>query len=71
MKGRIRTDAAQLHVIDAVDDVGHQHNLDAGLVQVVDGLPFHIKEVAYLAVRVGCVADAVKLEKKRRLLYTF
>jgi hypothetical protein len=55
-------DAAHLLVVDTVDDSGHRHNLDVGLVQVIDGLQLHIEEVAHLAVRVGGVADAVNLE---------
>ncbi len=37
-------------------------DVDAGFVQVVDGLQFHVEQVADLAVRVGGVADAVELE---------
>jgi hypothetical protein len=64
-------DTSHCYVIDTVDVVGHRHNLDAVLVQVVDGLQFHIEEVAHLAVRIDGVADAVKPEIKKRLLYTF
>ena len=55
-------DAAHLLVVDAVDDGGDGHDFHAGLVQVVDGLQLHVKQVAHLAVRVGGVADAVELE---------
>ena len=55
-------DVANLLVVDAVDDRRHGNDVDAGFVQVVDGLELHIKEVADLAVRVGGVADAVELE---------
>ena len=55
-------DAAHLLVVDAVDDGGDGDDLDAGFVQIVDGLELHVEEVADLAVRVGGVADAVELE---------
>ncbi len=55
-------DAANLLVVDAVDDGGDGNDVDAGLVQVVDGLELHVERVADLAVRVGGVADAVELE---------
>ena len=55
-------DAAHLLVVDAVDDGGDGHDLDAGFVQIVDGLQLDVEEVADLAVRVGGVADAVELE---------
>ncbi len=55
-------DAAHLLVVDAVDDGGYGNDVDAGLVQVVDGLELHVERVADLAVRVGGVADAVELQ---------
>ena len=55
-------DAAHLLVVDAVDDGGDGNDLDAGFVQVVDGLQLDVEQVADLAVRVGGVADAVELE---------
>ena len=55
-------DAADLLVVDAVDDGGDGNDFNAGFVQVVDGLELHVEEVADLAVRVGRVADAVELE---------
>ena len=55
-------DAADLLVVDAVDDGRHRDDIDAGFVKVGDGLELHVKEVADLAVRVGGVADAIKLE---------
>ena len=55
-------DAANLLVVDAVDDGGDGDDVDAGLVQVVDGLELHVERVADLAVRVGGVADAVELQ---------
>src|SRR6185312_11326474 len=54
-------DAADLLVVDAVDDGRNGDDVDAGLVQVVDGLELHVERVADLAVRVGSVADAVEL----------
>ena len=58
-------DASHLYVIDTVDAVGHRHNPGAVLVQIVDGLQFHIREFAHLAVRIGGIADAVKPEIKK------
>ncbi len=55
-------DAANLLVVDAVDDRRYGNDVDAGLVQVVDGLELHVERVADLAVRVGGVADTVELE---------
>ena len=55
-------DAAHLLVVDAVDDGGDGDDVDAGFVQVVDGLQLYVEQVADLAVRVGGVADAVELE---------
>ena len=55
-------DAANLLVVDAVDDAGHGNDVHAGLMQVVDGLQLYIERVADLAVRVSSVADAVELQ---------
>ena len=55
-------DAADLLVVDAVDDGHDGDDVDAGLVQVLDGLELHVEQVADLAVRVGGVADAVELQ---------
>ena len=55
-------DGADLLVIDGVDQCRHQHDLDAGLVQVVDNFEFYVKEVADLPVAVGGVADTVELQ---------
>src|SRR4029077_12572519 len=55
-------DAADLLVVDAVDDCRYGDDVDAGLVQVVDGLELHVERIADLAVRVGGVADAVELQ---------
>ena len=55
-------DAAHLLVVDAVHDGGDGHDLNAGLVKIVDGLQFYVEEVADFAMRVGGVADAVELE---------
>ena len=55
-------DAADLLVVDAVDDGDDGDDVDAGLVQVLDGLQLHVEQVADLAVRVGGVADAVELQ---------
>src|SRR6266566_4966822 len=55
-------DAANLLVVNAVDDGGDGNDVDAGLVEIVDGLELHVERVADLAVRVGRVADAVELQ---------
>src|SRR5665213_4545583 len=55
-------DVANLLVVDAVDDGGDGNDFDAGFVEVVDGLELDVKQVANLAVTVGRVADAVKLQ---------
>ena len=55
-------DAADLLVVDAVDDGGDGHDVDAGFMQIVDGLQLHVEQVADFAMRVGGVADAVELE---------
>jgi hypothetical protein len=67
-------DPADLLVVDPVHDRHDRNDFDARLVQVVDRLQLHIKQVAHLAVRVGRVADPVKLQVRiphtgfRRLL---
>ena len=37
-------------------------DVDAGLIEVVDGLELYVKGIANFAVRVGGIADAVELE---------
>jgi len=41
---------------------GDGNDIDASLIQIVDRLQLDVERVAHLAVRVGCVADAVELE---------
>ena len=55
-------DASHLLVVQVVDDGDDRHDLDAGLVQVLDGLQLHVEQVADQAMRVGGVADAVELQ---------
>ena len=55
-------DAADLLVVDAVDDGDDRHDVDAGAVQVLDRPQLDVEQVADAAVRVGRVADAVELE---------
>ena len=55
-------DVANLLVVDAVDDGSDGHDVDAGFVQVVDGLQLYVEQVAYLTVGVGGVADAIELQ---------
>src|SRR6516162_5243829 len=55
-------DAADLLVIQTVDDGYHRHDLDPRLMQVLDRLQLYVKQVADEAMRVGSVADAVELK---------
>ncbi len=55
-------DAADLLVVQAVDDRHDGDDVDAGAVQVLNRLELHVEEIADAAVRVGRVADAVELE---------
>ena len=55
-------DAADLLVVDAVDDRDDRHDVDAGAPQVLDRAQLHVEQVADAAVRVGGVADAVELQ---------
>ncbi len=55
-------DPPHLLVVDAVDDGDDRHDLDAGGVQVLDGLQLNVEQVAYGAVRIGRIADAVELQ---------
>ena len=51
-----------LIVVDAVDQCGYQHNLNARFMQVVDCPHLHIEQIADLTMAVGIVAHAVKLQ---------
>ncbi len=55
-------DASDLLVVDAVHNGDHGNDFDAGFVQVLDGLQFHIEQVADGAVCVGGVADTIELQ---------
>ena len=55
-------DAADLLVVDAVDDRDDRDDVDAGAVEVLDRAQLDVEQVADAAVRVGRVADAVELE---------
>ena len=55
-------DAADLLVVDAVDDRDDRDDVDAGAVEVLDRAQLHVEQVADAAVRVGGVADAVELQ---------
>ena len=55
-------DASDLLVVDAVDDGDDRNDVDAGVVQVLDRAELDVEEVADAAMRVGRVADAVKLQ---------
>ena len=51
-----------LVVVDRVDQCRHQHDLHPRGMQVVDGPQLDVEQIADLAVAVGVVADAVKLQ---------
>src|SRR5205085_7374976 len=55
-------DAPDLLVVDAVQNGRDRNNIDAGFMQVLDGLQLDVEQVADLAVGVGGIADAVKLQ---------
>ncbi len=55
-------DLADLVVVDAVDDRGHQRDVDAVLVEVLDRAQLDVVEVTDLAVLVVLVPDPVELE---------
>ena len=55
-------DRPDLVVVDPVDERDHEDDLDPRLVHVLDGAQLHVKQVADVAVAVGIVPDAVKLQ---------
>src|SRR6266481_4101846 len=55
-------DPAYLLIVDAVNDGGDGNNVHAVFMQILDGAKLHVKQVADLAVRVGGIADTVKLQ---------
>ena len=55
-------DAADLLVVDAVDDRHDRDDIDAGGPEVLDRAQLDVEQVADQAVRVGGVADAVELQ---------
>ncbi len=55
-------DASDLLVVDAVDDRRYGNDVDASLVQVMNGLQLYVEGVSNLAMRVGCVTDTVELQ---------
>ncbi len=55
-------DRTDLVIIDAIHERRHEHDFDSCLVDIVDRLQLDIEEIAYLAVAVGGVSDAVKLQ---------
>src|SRR5581483_23508 len=55
-------DAPDLLVVDAVHDGGDGHDVHAVGVKVFDGAQLDVEQVADFAVRVGGVANAVKLQ---------
>jgi len=55
-------DRPHLIVVHVVDDGHHQHDLNSGLVHVLNRAQLHVKQVADLPVAVRVVADAVELQ---------
>src|SRR3954462_11423490 len=55
-------DLANLLIVDTVHDGGDGNDVNAGSVQVLDGANLYVKHVADFAVRIGRVADTVKLQ---------
>src|SRR6267378_7549589 len=53
---------SDLVVIDAVDQCGNEHNLNARFMQVIDCTHLHIEQIANLAMAVGVITNSVKLE---------
>src|SRR5581483_411593 len=55
-------DAADLLIINTVDDSHNRHDLDTGTMQVIDRLQLHVEQIPDLAVRVRGIADAIELQ---------
>ena len=49
-------------IVHAVDDRRHERDVDSELLHVFDRPKLDVEEIADAAVRVGRVADAVKLQ---------
>ncbi len=54
--------AADLLVVEAVDDGDDRHDVHARGMEVLDGAQFDVEQVAHASMRVGGVADAVELQ---------
>src|SRR2546427_6268265 len=59
---RETNDRSNLIIVDAVNQRGHQDNLDSRLVQIVYGPQLNVKKVPHLTMTVRVVTDAVKLK---------
>src|SRR5215472_541793 len=55
-------DAADLFVVDAIDDRDHRHDTDAGIGQILDRAQLYIEKISYAAMRVRAITDAVELQ---------
>jgi hypothetical protein len=53
---------AHLLIVDSIDDRDDRHDLHTRIVQVVDGLEFHVEQVADQPVRIGFVSDSIELQ---------
>src|SRR6185503_6499310 len=54
--------ASDLLVVDAVHDRRYGNDLNASVVQVVNGFELYIEQIADFSVRIGGIADSVELE---------
>src|SRR6185437_16379796 len=55
-------DAADLLIINTVHNRHDRNDFHAGPMQVINSLQLHIKQVADFAMRIGSVADSIKLQ---------
>ncbi len=55
-------DAPNLLIVDAVDNGRDRNDINTGVMQIVNGAKLYIEQVADLTMRVGGVADTIKLQ---------
>ena len=55
-------DGSDLIVIHSIHKCHHQNDLNAGFVKIIDRAQLHIEKVPDLAMAIGVVSDAVKLQ---------
>src|SRR5436305_8968207 len=59
---RKTNDRSDLIIVNAINQRGHEHNLNSRLVQVIYGSQLNIKKVPHLSVIICIVSDAIKLK---------